>query len=155
MTYFTERQRFTQWWVWLIILATPILIFLIPSIASIKPYDTEGILINIVIIAAIILLFLSVRLNISISDAGIRYRFFPFHLHERSIPWTDIDRAYIRKYEPITEYGGWGIRVLFGSGAYNIKGNMGLQLELTNGKKILLGTQRSEEIESVLRGIEK
>jgi hypothetical protein len=39
--------------------------------------------------------------------------------------------------------------------AYNVSGNRGLQLELTNGKKILLGTQRPEEIAQALIHLNK
>jgi hypothetical protein len=53
-----------------------------------------------------------------------------------------------RTYRPILEYGGWGIRYSpFGKGwAYNISGNQGVQLELMNGKRILIGSQRAEEL---------
>jgi len=59
----------------------------------------------------------------------------------------------VRKYSPIGEYGGWGYRVAGKrSGvAYNISGNMGIQIELKNGKKILLGTRKPEEAKEALR----
>ncbi len=34
--------------------------------------------------------------------------------------------------------------------AYNVSGKIGLQLELKNGKKILIGTRKPEEIENLL-----
>ena len=36
---------------------------------------------------------------------------------------------------------------------YNVKGTKGLALLLKNGKKIVLGTQRPEELEHILRRI--
>jgi hypothetical protein len=30
--------------------------------------------------------------------------------------------------------------------AYNVRGNRGVQLELANGKRILIGSQRAEEL---------
>ena len=53
-----------------------------------------------------------------------------------------------RTYRPLLEYGGWGIRYApFGKGwAYNVHGSQGVQLELTNGKRILIGSQRAEEL---------
>jgi len=39
--------------------------------------------------------------------------------------------------------------------AYNISGNMGLQLELKNGKKILLGTRKPTELEDVLKKVQR
>jgi hypothetical protein len=58
----------------------------------------------------------------------------------------------VRKYSPIKEYGGWGFRYGFKNGkAYNISGNMGLQLILKNGDRILIGTQKPEELETYLK----
>ncbi len=71
--------------------------------------------------------------------------------------WEDISKAYIREYKPVAEYGGWGVRGFFSSSgrAYNVSGNVGLQVELKNGKKILIGTQKQETIEELLARINK
>jgi hypothetical protein len=42
-------------------------------------------------------------------------------------------------------YGGWGIKRGIGGLAYNVSGNQGLQLVLTDGRKILIGTQKPEQ----------
>ncbi|MBX2959059.1 MAG: hypothetical protein KF732_03800 [Flavobacteriales bacterium] len=64
---------------------------------------------------------------------------------------------YVRQYSPLTEYGGWGIRLgLFGKGtAYNVSGNKGLQLEFTNNKKLLIGTNKPNELTETLTKIGK
>ncbi|MBK7477116.1 MAG: hypothetical protein IPI11_14350 [Haliscomenobacter sp.] len=95
---------------------------------------------------------LSIKLATSITREGILIRFSPFV--KRFIPWEEVEKAYVRTYRPILEYGGWGIR--FGAGgsrAYNISGNQGLQLVLKNGKKILVGTQKTESLALVLRNL--
>ena len=50
------------------------------------------------------------------------------------------------------EYGGWGLRLgLFGNGkAFNVSGDKGLQLEFTDNKKLLIGTNRPEELTETL-----
>lgn len=50
------------------------------------------------------------------------------------------------------DYGGWGLRLgFFGKGrAYNISGNIGMQIVFKDGKKLLIGTQKSAEIKSFL-----
>ena len=99
------------------------------------------------------LLFVFLRLETTIKKDGIYYRFFPFQLTYRKISWDKISQSFVRQYNPITEYGGWGLRIgLFGKGqAFNVSGNKGLQLVYDNGKKFLLGTQRPDEIERVLK----
>ena len=67
------------------------------------------------------------------------------------IPLQDVFRAYPRSYEPIWEYGGWGIRLGAGGGAYNMRGNEGVQLHLRDGRRLLIGSQRAEELAEVIR----
>ena len=67
-------------------------------------------------------------------------RFFPFHFREKHFAWEDISKAYVRRYSPLWEYGGWGIKYGFQGKAYNVSGNEGIQLELKSGKRVLIGT---------------
>ena len=88
-----------------------------------------------------------------IDEQGIQYRFFPFHLTFRKIKWSELEHCYVREYKPIAEYGGWGFRISFTrkkGTAFSVKGSTGLQLELKNGKKILLGTQNRAAIEQII-----
>jgi len=138
-TLFTEKQRFTQWWFWLIILLVVAFAF----------YYEESTLERVV--ALIIPLFLFIlNLETEISQEGISVRFFPFHLKKKFFAWDEIAKAEVREYSPLLEYGGWGIRRGRSGIAYNVKGKMGLQLVLKNGKKILIGTQKAEELKQIL-----
>tara|TARA_R110000868_G_scaffold356319_1_gene617853 strand:+ start:624 stop:761 length:138 start_codon:yes stop_codon:yes gene_type:complete len=38
---------------------------------------------------------------------------------------------------------------------YNVKGNKGLALHFTNGKKVVLGTQKPEELEKIIKDCHK
>jgi len=101
-------------------------------------------------------LIFSLKLKTRIDETGIHFRFIPFHFKNKVIPWSTIEKGYIRSYEAISEYGGWGMKggKLWRKSngvAYNVKGDVGLQLELKNGKKILIGTQRQEEMKRVLQ----
>lgn len=52
---------------------------------------------------------------------------------------------HVRQYRPILDYGGWGIRWAPGKGwAYTVRGNLGVQLELSDGKRLLVGSQSPE-----------
>lgn len=103
--------------------------------------------------------YFKLKLEVWIDQDGIHYRFFPLIRKNRLISKAEIQRFEIRKYNPIIDYGGWGVRFglgmklkfNFGLGskwgkAYIVSGNTGLQLYLTNGKKVLFGTQRSQAI---------
>jgi len=112
--------------------------------------DRTFAIISIVFVLAIMLLVFFTRLKTEIGEEGITYRMRPFHKKSNLIPWSEIAHVEVRQYKPIREYGGWGMRVGLHGKAFNIKGNMGLQIKLTSGQAILLGTQRPGEIEEVL-----
>lgn len=90
-----------------------------------------------------------------IKNDGVYVKLFPFHLKYKFYSWEQLSKSYVRKYNPISEYGGWGYRIgIFGKGkAFNISVNMGLQLELNNKSKIFIGTRKAEELKSVLLNI--
>ena len=56
----------------------------------------------------------------------------------------------MRTYSPITEYGGWGIKWGSGGKAYNVSGNRGVQQEFTDGKRLLIGSQKPEQLDSAI-----
>lgn len=153
---FTEKQRFTQWWLWLLLSA--VMMYIIYNFIEDRQYfSTLELAISILIPILVIILFLVIRLETKIDEHGISVRFFPFQITFRHYPWRNIKKAYVRKYSPLAEYGGWGIRLgLFGTGkAYNIKGNQGLQIIFNDEKKVLIGTQKLEEIGTFLLKIKQ
>ena len=75
---------------------------------------------------------------------------FPLHLKFRKYLWTEIETAEVRKYKPLLEYGGYGIRGFGKNRALNISGNTGFQLVFKDGRKLLIGTQKGHEMIEML-----
>jgi hypothetical protein len=141
---FEEHQSFRQAWLWAIMLsllaATGVLVALAPA--------REGQMaswVGLAIMLAAVLLLFSMRMTVQVDPKFIRIRFFP--LWKKTIALNDVSAFEARTYGPLLEYGGWGIRYGLGNGwAYNVRGNRGVQLELADGKRILIGSQRAEEL---------
>jgi hypothetical protein len=96
-----------------------------------------------VCLAALLLL---ARLETSVCDDGLHVHYH-FLLVNRVIPYEDILDCRARTYRPIMEYGGWGVRWSLSHGkAYNVSGKRGVQLQLADGKKLLVGSQRADEL---------
>ncbi len=90
-------------------------------------------------------------LKTSMDESGITYCYVPFNFKSRTILWKDIDSAYVRAYKPVMEYGGYGIKHSLKNGkVYNTKGKEGLQLVLKNGKRVLFGTQKPEDVKKFI-----
>ena len=153
-----EKQKFTQLVIWVFAMIIGIVL-----VSDFIEHDKTITLVSLfehrfwelLIPILIFLLFRLFKLETKINSEGISYRFYPIQIGYRLIDWEDIHKASIRKYKPIKEYGGWGIRVgLFGKGqAVTIKGNIGLQLELKNGHRLLIGTQKPEEIKRAFQKV--
>lgn len=156
---FSEIQRFRKWWILLLTIGVNIAFFF-GMLDHFKNHKEEGSEITYLIIGILSMilfnfLFLVVRLETQITKEGIYVRFYPFHLKFKFYDWKNISKFYVRQYQPILEYGGWGLRTgIFGKGrAFNISGNIGLQLEFMDNKKLLIGTGKSEELKKILDGL--
>jgi len=121
-----------------------------------NPVSDNGLILMTVLILVVLavsayLLFGS-RLVTEINSKGIMYNFYPFFKKEKHISKDLIITHELRKYKPIMEYGGWGIKKgQKGRGdAFNVKGNIGLQLVLKDGKKVLFGTQRPDALKRAM-----
>lgn len=135
---FKENQRFTQWWLWLIIIS----IGIIPVYGIYtqlmqgekfgnNPMPEPVLIFFSILIFALIGLFLIMRLKTTINETEIRMSFFPFV--KKKINWSEVKKAEVIDYGFV---GGLGIRLWTTYGTvYNMKGNKGLAIELLNGKK--------------------
>ena len=163
--HFHETQRFRQGRMWLLLLAG-----LLPAVGIVgygvwqqvvmgtpfgdQPASNTGLILAFVLVLAVgvgvIALFAFAKLDVTVTDREILIRFVPFHINGRRIALNEIAEARARTYRPILEYGGWGIRIGFSGTAYNVSGNEGVQLVLTNGRRVLIGSQRSRELEAAI-----
>ncbi|HET6897964.1 MAG TPA: hypothetical protein VFK70_06445 [Vicinamibacteria bacterium] len=89
----------------------------------------------------------------TVGDAGVRIRMLPFA--NRTIAPARIARWEARTYRPIREYGGWGLRFGPRGRAYNVSGDRGVELTLDNGKRVLIGSQRSDDLAAAIGRIAK
>lgn len=162
---FNETQKFTQAWLWVVVIGCTLLPALIFGFGSYRqivlgrpfgnnPMSDTGMIISFlaVVLLSILMVFLICLLKLTtvIDEEGIKYKFFPFHFKHRKITWIDIEKCEVVKYDPIREYGGWGIRYGKEGKAFNVSGNKGLKIYLRSGKKLLLGTRKEDELQGFL-----
>jgi hypothetical protein len=96
----------------------------------------------------VFLVFFLAKFTIRITDEGIFVKFPPFQFKNKHISPESILRYEIRRYRPLWEYGGFGVKesIRKSGKAYIATGNHGLQIYLNDGKKLLLGTQKPDSI---------
>jgi hypothetical protein len=158
---FSEEQRFGQIW-----MRIPLYLLAIGNIFLFgygiyhqliagkswgdNPMSDMGLIIvtclTLAIWVGVFLLFEKSKLITKIFETEIRLRFPPFFSKEKIIPFETIKMMEVRKYNPIWEFGGWGIRYGKKGKAYNVKGNIGLQIYFKSGKSLLIGTQKMDQV---------
>lgn len=157
---FSEEQKFNQGFVKLIlILVNSVTIGSILIVYYTMPPGEDDTILLLALVFAIImtgllsLFFMKMKLLTEIKKDGIYVQFFPIHRKFKFYDWASIYKLKIRQYSAIMEYGGYGMRMgFFRKGrAYNTSGDNGLQIETIKGTKILIGTQKPDELNEVLR----
>jgi len=156
--FYREVQRFRQPWLWLLIAAVSgVSIWsFVQQIIMDKPFgqnpapDVGVVIIAVIFGLAFPSLFYAINLTTEVRSDGLYVRFFPFHLKFRRIAAESLTRYEVQTYRPIRDYGGWGIRYGRGGKAYNVSGNCGVMLELSDGGRLLIGSQKPEELANAI-----
>ena len=151
---FREVQKFHQVWVLIPVLAVAGLQWyaMVQQLILRKPFgdqpmpDSALVILWILVGVGLPALLFFGRLTTEVRCDGIYIRFSPFHWSFRRIAFSDISQFEVRTYQPLREYGGWGIRFTCRGKAYSVSGNQGVQIDLTDGRHILIGSRRAEEL---------
>jgi hypothetical protein len=161
---YREEQGFRQWWLGALMLLTALgtvgvmgygiyqqVVKGIPW--GDRPLSDAGLIlvgmVTSVLMIAVAWLVRSARLITEVRSEGLYVRFFP--LGWKSYRYDDIASYQVRTYQPIRDYGGWGIRWGREGKAYIAGGNEGLQLLLNDGRKVLIGSQKAADLEAAMR----
>ena len=162
-----EEQRFRQPWIWAVALPSLFLpmvlfwhrmylVFILGENAfriRMSPAELMVVTLGITLLCltALAILFYF-KMQTFVNPEKVIVKMFPFG--NLRLPMADIDQAFFRAYSPVREYGGWGVRnTLSGDKAYNVYGKEGVQLVLRDGKRILLGSQRANELAEMMQNM--
>jgi hypothetical protein len=163
-SYFSEIQTFTLSWIWLMISA-----LLVVVLAVVWTLEIQGVfqntdfkivdiqwaaIVQVPVFVVLYFLFRTMKLEVTINSEGLKWKYPPFVRQAKLIKKSEIISFKVGEYKPIKEYGGWGFRqTKKGSKkvAYNVSGNIGLELILKNSHTVLFGTKRREAMEFAMR----
>lgn len=110
-----------------------------------KPLSNDGLIFLTVLLIGVYFRLITVRLvtevRSGVLSVGLRGLW-----RRRRVPLAIIRSAAPVRYDPASEYGGYGIRSGARGLAYIAQGNRGVQLELQDGSKLLIGSQRPEDL---------
>ncbi|HIK28010.1 MAG: DUF6141 family protein [Oscillatoriaceae bacterium SKW80] len=149
---YQEIQQFRQPWLWLMLFVVSALSLytgIYPIIAgnnfTNRPLqDIIIFLFGCVFGIGLPLIFFKCKLITEVRKDGVYISFFPLLFSVEIIPFYALKSYTVKTYRPLRDYGGWGIRYGRKGKAFNVSGNRGIQLELINGERILIGSRSPE-----------
>ena len=151
MTNFHEEQRFHRGLVGVLL---AVMIFVpavaVGSIVIARPDDAWLLAIAPVMVAIVAALIALSHLDVAVTDDGVRIA-FRYIWPTRRIRFADIAGVAVRRYRPLLEYGGWGVRLGPAGWAYTAGGGEGVQLRLRKGIPVLIGSKSPRELEAAIR----
>ncbi len=139
--YFHEDQHFRGSLLWT--LSALMLGAAVVVVAAATPREPLAGAATVVILSLVLALFLFARLETEVRSDVVLVQFHGLW-PTRRVPLDDIAGFEARRYT-MWESGGWGVHLTMSGMAYNTSGNDGVFFTLTNGRKILVGTQRPQE----------
>ena len=93
------------------------------------------------------------RMTTEVAPTGIDVWFGWIPTYRRKIDLASIRAVEAITYQPFADYGGWGIRFgRDGEKALNARGDRGVRLIMIDGSKLMIGSQRPEELAASIEG---
>ncbi len=87
------------------------------------------------------------RMTTEVTPTDLRIWFGWIPTYRRFVPIGMVQRIEVVTFRPMVEHGGWGIRSgRDGERVLNAKGNRGVRLELSDGTRLLIGSQKPEAL---------
>ncbi|MEM6771386.1 MAG: hypothetical protein AAF597_12460, partial [Bacteroidota bacterium] len=146
---YIERQKFNQWWLWLLLFVTLGFTFFPLVQAVLAGAFSASLLVGPAVVAAVMIFIATLELRTTITQDGIEVKFWP--IITKRIFRSEIEGAAVRKYSPLGDYGGWGYRISLNGTAINMQGNQGMLLALKDGQKLMIGTQQPEALAKFMK----
>lgn len=151
--HFREVQYLRTWWYVLLAFLPAGLIYwgAIQQLYYGEPWGnnpgSDGLMWFLLVVFGILfpIFLLSIHMTTTVTDT-VNVRFFPFMRRPRRIGRDQMVTYSVVNYSPITEYGGWGIKGTSSHRAYNVSGKRGVRITFADGRTVLIGSQRPEEL---------
>jgi hypothetical protein len=138
----------------LLVVMVFVVVVTVVAVVFSRPGDALLLAIAPVVVILVASLISLSRLDVDVTDSGVTIS-FRYLWPTRRIAFADIVAVEVRRYNPLLEYGGWGVRLGPKGWGYMTGGDEGVQLRLRKGLPVLIGSRRPLELEAAIRaGVE-
>jgi hypothetical protein len=156
-TVFREEQNFA-WWVYALLAAMFVSTItaalwrggpLLPSAQGWSIQAPVTLLVGLGLPSVLVLGVLRMTTEVTPTDCRVWFGWLP--TYRQSVPLSALQRVEVVNYRPLRDCGGWGIRRgRGGERVLSARGDRGVRLHLADGSRLLIGSQRPEELAQAL-----
>ena len=108
-----------------------------------------GLIAGVSLVMVIVFFLFQMTTEVIPTHLGVWFGWVP--TYRRIVPIASIRKIEVVTFRPIVDYGCWGIRSgRDGERVLIARGNRGVRLELTDGSRLLIGSQRPEALATAL-----
>jgi hypothetical protein len=158
---YREEQNFA-WWVYALLFFIELMFGLV-LVAAVEKAPNHGgapllgslgwLSVLVLLASPAIIVVALLRMTTEVTPSEVRVWFGWFPTYRRVVLITAIQRLEVVRYRPMVDYGGWGIRTgRDGERALNARGDRGVRLFLSDGSRLLIGSQRPEALALAIEG---
>ena len=160
---YREEQWF-GWWVYAglgLVSALAWVILFDRTIGQVNPwFGWHGRAVKVLVAGGVVLppalVLGALRMLTLVTPAELRISFGFLPAYKRVVAIDAIASIEVVQYHPIRDYGGWGLRFRpDGERAYNARGDRGVRIRLRDGSRLLIGSQRPEELARALDAVHR
>ena len=141
MVYFREEQKFE--WFWTVVWLVPVAMI---GYGLYQEVISSILLWPALVVTVVVAVWINRLKLITEGRSDVLWIHFVLLWPERSIAWNEIQRAEAITYRPVKDFGGWGVRWAARGVVYNARGKRGVRMVLVSGERVLVGSQRAEDL---------
>ena len=153
-----EQTRYREWSPWptfttvILWIVVPIAVYAILTDATEIPSEVLRwvVALSVIGLTWAIWAFLG-GLTVLVQESRIVLHLGRTPLVRKVVPFGDIASMQTITYRPLIEFGGWGVRGLGDRRAWTARGNKAVELTLTDGNELLIGSDHPQRLQERIR----
>ena len=111
-----------------------------------------GIIVGFVLPTILVIGVLRMSTEVALGRIEVSFGWIP--TYRRSINIVAIQRVEVVTYQPLKHCHGWGLRYgRDGERVFNARGNQGVRLHMIDGSRLLIGSQKPEEVAAAIKRV--
>ncbi len=123
------------------------------QLSMLSPLALTAIAIAFLVPLVLLILMMQLRVVTEVHRDGLTIRLLPFNRRPYTMPLDQVTHIERTTFDAMREYGGWGVRGTDADRAVIGGGNQGVRLTFRDGRRLLIGSRRPDDLMTALQRV--